>query len=1239
MDDAKNIIEHSDAALRSIGKVDQSFYLIGVGASAGGLDAIKQMISQVQPEFPHSLVIVQHISPDYKSLMSEILGRETSLPVHEVTDNMAVEAGHIYLIPPRSNIVIQGTKADNAARVSDSTNTEAYAGLRFSLVEQTPRPGLNLPIDVFFHSLAEAVQDRAIAVILSGSGSDGSRGLRAIKDREGLVLVQDPNIAAFDGMPRSAIATGIVDMVLAPDLMVGEINRYLEMREKGIDNVDRIFSDSRETFSDLLSLVSEKADIDFSLYKEPTLKRRAARRMALRGYSDLKGYLDHLRVNSSELNVLYREFLVGVTNFFRDLPVWRNLQETVLPTLFAQGHEDEPVRVWSVGCSTGEEAYTIAMLLEEYRAENGIKRDFRIFATDVNENSINAAKQAIYPDSVREEIPEKYLSRGYLTFQSGTFTVAPAIRNRVVFSVHNVIDDAPFTRTDMIVCRNLLIYLSPDVQAKIMTHFSFSLRQNGFLQLGAAETPGQHGGMFDALTHKTRTYHNTRQITRTQRRGDLSMEFPMAHLLPRSRRMASRSHLPGEDMVALLKSALDDSNACICIVDDTGKVMRTFGDHSRILNIPTSGFSANLLELVDDRLRSSIALVLRRAETEGTAEKTGVRLVEDDAVEIIDIACRKTPWEAQSLAYAVTLRSRQEDPAPQAGGAITSTEAPNMPAQAYIQHLEHEVQSLQDMLSATAEDLGASNEELQTTNEELIASNEELQANNEETQSINEELHTLNAENGEKITELEAATGDINNLLATADMGVLVLDDDLCIRQFSAGVYKYVNLEMGDIGRPLANFAVMFETDSLMRLMDDIGLSRDNGEENTRELRAREGGYVFCRVRPYRNVHGDRKGVVVTLQDITEMKLLEQEVRKQRDQLEGLLESEAAGYWDWDIPGDTLFMSPRFKSMFGYDEDEIENTPEGRDRLIHPDDLPASKAMLERHFSSRGKVPYNIEQRYRHKDGATIWVMSRGRVVERSDDHQPTRMMGVHVDITQQKAREIDVQRRADEVRRFAFVAAHDLVQPMNTIENCITMLTEDMPEAVVDDQKAILRFLTASTKRMKDRINGILDFSSLQDEQFTFETVDLDAITRDCLEDLSIQIEEAAATFDIGQLPVASGSASMVLRTIQNIVSNALKYRHPDRPCKIRIAAASAPEGMVAIIISDNGIGILPEHRDKVFELFSRLHTESEYAGNGLGLALSERIVSQLGGDIAISDGDEGGTAFTIKLKAADNG
>ena len=1098
---------------RQLGKVDESFYLIGVGASAGGLDAIKQLLSRIQPDFPHSLVIVQHISPDYKSLMSEILGRETSLPVKEVTDNMAVEAGHIYLIPPRSNILIQGTEGDHGTTIKNGTNVPVHTGLRFSLVEQTPRPGLNLPIDVFFHSLSEAVQDRAIAVILSGSGSDGSRGLRAIKDREGFVLVQDPDIAAFDGMPRSAIATGLADMVMAPDLMVGEINRYLEMRSKGIDNVDRLFVEADDKFAELLERVGEVAEIDFSLYKEPTLKRRVARRMALKGYSDIDEYLLYLKRDPAEANVLYREFLVGVTNFFRDLPVWRHLQQAILPELFNTGHEEEPLRIWSVGCSTGEEAYTIAMLLEQYRVDNDITREFRIFATDVNEHAIQAAKQGVYPDSVREEIPVEYLNRGFLSFQSGTFTVAPAIRNRVVFSVHNVIEDPPFTRTDLIVCRNLLIYLSPEVQAKVMTQFSFSLRKGGILQLGAAETTGPHGAMFDAIMHKSRIYRNTRQIDLAHRRIGGYSDFPATRFLPRTHKFSGRNNAPGDEIAQLLQFTLEHNTSCICIADESGKIMRTFGNHSGLLDIPNSGFSANLLDLVDERLRSSVALILRRSEMEGFAEKTGVRLVKDDEVDIFDISCQKISWEAKAVAFAITFRKRDEavalaHPAP-------SSDPIAMPTQAYIQHLENEVQSLQDMLSATAEDLGASNEELQTTNEELIASNEELQANNEETQSINEELHTLNAENADKIADLEAATADINNLLETAELGVLVLGQDLTIRQFSTGLRPYIVLEPTDIGRPLENFAIMLDHDSILHFLSDIRASQMEGQESSRELHTRDGGYAFCRIRPYLNVHGDRSGVVVTLQDITEVKKLAEEVSD------------------------------------------------------------------------------NIKQR------------------------------------------ELDVHRRSDEIRRFALVAAHDLVQPINTIDSSLSMLQDKLPKKLQGELATMLGFLSSSTQRMRTRVESILDFARLQESELELVELDLTSLAVSALEDLDTQVKDSGAEVTISDLPMAMGSQRMVLRVLQNFLSNAIKFRHPDRPCRVNIEAIEAEKGMVSIKIEDNGIGIDPNYREKVFEPFSRLNTQEDYPGDGMGLTLCDQIIKQIGGSIKIADGIDGGSAFIVSFKA----
>ena len=820
---------------RAIGTVDKSFYLIGVGASAGGLDAIKQLISRIPKGFPHSLVIVQHISPDYKSFMAEILGRETSMPVCEVTDDMQVEPRHIYLIPPRSNIVIQGTKGDSSLALTDDHDNPDFTGLRFSLVVAPPRPNMNLPIDVFFTSLAEAVGGRSVAIVLSGTGSDGSRGLRAIKDREGFVLAQEPETSAFDGMPLAAISTGIVDLVLPPDEMIGELLRYFQMRESGILNVDAVFRNADRAFSEVLALVSTKAEIDFSLYKEPTLKRRIARRMALAGQESLDEYLHYVRENSSEVNALHREFLVGVTNFFRDAQAWQDLEAEVLKDLFASGAKEDPLRVWSAGCSTGEEAYTVAMVLERYRRDHGIERDFRVFATDVNDHSIQTAKQGIYPDTIREEIPEPFLNPTYLQFQSGTFSVSRNIRKKVIFATHNVVDDPPYTQIDLIICRNLLIYLSPEIQAKVLTQFSFSLQKGGALFLGAAESSGQYGGMFEQRVGRSRIYLNSRRIERQRGRFRTGITYPSESILPRTTRLG-RSVRTTEDIESVFTTALEATRSCLFILEASGKLIQSFGNHESILVVPKSGFSPNILDLVDERLRSSFSLVLRRAELDGEATQMAVKLTGENDIRLIDLSCKRTSWEAHPVAYAVTCQTRLEAQAESRSSVRQAGRLKESSQKAYVSHLESEIQSLQDMLSVTAEDLGASNEELQSTNEELISANEELQANNEETESINEELHTVNVENVEKIAELEAATSDIRNLLESIEVGILLLDNSLRIRLFSHGFKAYIDLEDADIGRSIENFSFAIQPTHVVQLMDDIRLTRASGRGRGREV-------------------------------------------------------------------------------------------------------------------------------------------------------------------------------------------------------------------------------------------------------------------------------------------------------------------------------------------------------------------------------------------------------------------
>jgi len=1217
------------AVRRALGKVDPSFYIIGVGASAGGLDAIKQLIGQAPEGFPHTFVAIQHISPDYKSLMPEILARETRLPVREVVDDMEVEPGHIYLIPPKSNVIIQGTGDGAQQPASDGNDHPRSVGLRFSLVPPMPRPQLNLPIDLFFHSLAEAVGDRAIAMILSGTGTDGSRGLRGIKDRDGFVLVQDPETANFDGMPNSAIATNLVDIVTSPDGMISEVMRYISMREDGIINVDALFRNAESEFKELLALISDIADIDFAQYKEPTLKRRIARRVGLNHFSSVREYTAFARERPHELAILHREFLVGVTNFFRDLPSWHIMREKIIPELFANGPNDEVIKVWSVGCSTGEEAYTIAMLMEDYRRTHNIDRDYRVFGTDVNADAIRSAKEGVYPESVIEELPPEFHSTEYINFHAGTFHISKAIRGRVIFSQHNVLEDPPYINTDLVICRNVLIYLSADMQKKVMSLFSFSVRKDGILFLGAAEHVARQSSNFETEHSSARIYRNARKSKRGVAESSVDRVHSLSVSMPRGRRLATRETARSKQSFSgILGATLDQLDGCVFVVDDSGQILETFGNYRAFVHLPEQAFSSNIYDVVSDRLKTAVSLQLRRADTDGKGSIKGVKVENEAGLQLIDVHCARVEWEGTNNTFTVMLRmSGQidlETDAKPSSGATSSADR-----DAVIARLESEIESLQEMLSVTTEDLGVANEELQTTNEELTVSNEELQANNEEMQSINEELHTVNAENAEKIAQLVVANADIENLLDNADLGIVFLDDDMTIRRFNATFTRYVDLTESDLGRRLTSFAAEIGRDDYAILLDDIERAREHGTEALRDVSCRDGTWAQARVRPFRTADGIGGGVVLSLIDTTRMNQLTEEVQMQRDRLAGLLEAEAAGYWDWDIPGQTEYMSPRFKSMFGYREDELENKPETWMRLIHPEDLPIAMSAFEAHVASKGAEPYDLEVRYFHKNGSIVWVVCRGRIIEWSKSGDPIRMLGVHMDITKLKERELAVNAEADEARRFAFAAAHDLLQPMTTIERGVTTLGEELGDNVTSEQRQVLTYLDQASSRMRARIHGVLDFAQVFDSDEALDTVDLNEVAHNSIEEFQGQISEIGAEVVVRDLPAAMTRETLVPRLFQNLLSNALKYRKKRGKCRIVIEKAASEPGKVAIRVADNGIGIPTEMRPQLFKMFSRLHTETEYEGIGVGLALCQRIMNLSGGRIVLGDGIDGGTSF----------
>ena len=1235
------------AKAATLGQVDTSFYLIGVGASAGGLEAIKAMIGQIPDDYPHSLVFIQHISPDYKSLMGELLRRVTSLTVHEVEDDMPVEPGHVYVIPPKANVIIQGTdpgageiEPGPVTAATDETAGEAQGsvGLRFSLIAQPPRPQLNLPIDVFFQSLAEAVGDRAVAVILSGTGSDGSRGLRAIKDADGLVIVQDPETAAFDGMPQAAVDTQIVDLVLPPDEMIGELLRYFDLRQNGVINIDALFAGAEEVLDELLELASHEAQIDFLQYKTPTLKRRIARRMAFQKCATLEDYLELCRGDPGEAAVLCRGFLVGVTHFFRDLPAWDALLLDVIPQLFDDDDEDKPVKVWSVGCSTGEEAYTIAMLMETYRRENNIQRDFRIFATDANSDAISFAKEGIYPDEALEDIPEKY-AVAFTSYLRGGIKITEMLRKKIIFSVHNATEGPPFINTDLLTCRNMLIYLNPTIQAQLLAMFSYSLRAERFLFLGVSESIDRGTARFRAVSARWRIFRNADKATLREFSNQLTNDLFAQRPRPAPRRLNLPAPGNGHSIMSdVFRSTLEDIETCVVIVDDSMSVVETFGDYRRHLFLPDDGFSANILDLVPPRLTSAISLLIRKAHREGAASQKGIRVPTEGQVVICEVHARRMLWEANHIVYAVTLRQSDiiDLNSPIDTSALPGPEPELLNEQSRnLIELETELEATRATLETAIEDLGVSNEELQTSNEELMSTNEELQATNEEIQSVNEELHTVNAEHAEKITELEAAYADIQNLLENTDLATVFLDENLRIRRFSAAIKVHFKLDQHDIGRPLAHFSSSLEADDNSRLLEDAGQALATGESKTYEVRSISGKWYLARLRPFTNQLGDKEGVVLTFVDITQitrLQAMQQEAQMRRDMLEGLLEGEAAGYWDFDFARQHEFLSPRFQQMFGYTEDEHPLTD--WTEVLYPDDLAAEKRVFDDHIASKGERPYDIELRCKHKNGETVWVWRRGKVVEWGPRGEALRMVGCHIDITHLKLREADIIQRAKEIRRFTFISAHDLREPMNTVESFIRLLREEVGEDLGEDRLVMMDYISDTGRRMRAQIESMLEYAKLQDEALEFQIVDMQALAQNCVADLKQSITDCGAVVDISAMPRAKGSATLIARVLLNMIANAVKFHRSDVRPHITISGERQREGWNIYRIRDNGIGIEPQFRERVFEIFIRLHTRSEYDGTGLGLALCQKIVSKHGGSIWIEDGEDGGACFAFTLK-----
>jgi len=851
-------------------------YIVGIGASAGGLEAIERFFDGLPNDLDMAYIIVQHLSPDFRSLMDELLLRWTSMPIYTVSDGQKIEPNSIYLLPPGKEIA-----------VSDS---------KLLLKDKDPQGGLTFPIDHFLRSLAQDAGERAVGIVMSGTGTDGSRGIVDVHCAGGTVIVQTEDSAKFTGMPHSAADTGLADWTLSP----GDMQNALQHLVNDSENSDAAREPNEESSDEVglqrvFTLIRDKFGLELKHYKPNTIIRRTERRMQLEQFKHIDDYARHTASSPDALRRLYEDLLIGVTRFFRDPEAYEKLRRNIVELVEATSEETE-IRVWSAGCSTGQEAYSLAILLDEALKESGKANNLKIFATDIDHRALEIAQAGQYPIDEANDLSNERIEK-YFTVTEEAITVSPQLRQMIVFAQHNLLRDAPFTKIDLVVCRNLLIYMQPNAQKKILSLFHFGLRTRGTLFLGPSETTSEVAEEFETIENQWKLFRKHR---------DMRMPADFRDEYQRSNNIGLRtSGLPqlqtadSHDSNKLLMSTYDAVLAKVMpdafLCTEEGRLLHTFGNAGSYLKNETGRYTPMLAERIIPELRAAITTGIRKAIRDGVEIVfSGIELPNSQVA--LGSQVTVTPVE-DAVMQLRTLLIRITTGASRTTNSVAAQSDTAELQNESIVALESELADVRQSLQATIQELETSNEELQATNEEMQASNEELQSTNEELHSVNEELYTVNAEHQNKITQLSELTRDMDNLLQSTEVHTLFLDSSLRIRKFTPRVAKAFNLIPQDIGRCIDSFKSSISCEDLAGKLNHV---IDSGEPHEEEVIDGSGTWYLMRLLPYRSADNAASevsvdGALLTLVDITKLReasrMLEDSIRK-RDQFLAMLSHE-----------------------------------------------------------------------------------------------------------------------------------------------------------------------------------------------------------------------------------------------------------------------------------------------------------------------------------------------------------
>ncbi|MFP3566526.1 CheR family methyltransferase [Paraburkholderia sp. SIMBA_030] len=1212
------------------------FPVVGMGASAGGIQALLRFFEQMPQDAGMAFVVVLHLSPRHESRADDVIQRVTAMPVSEVREPTRIEKNHIYLISPSNDL----SMSDGYLRV---THAERDAG----------RP---VAIDRFFRSLAEVHGSRAISIILSGTGSDGTVGIGRIKECGGITLAQSPEDAEYPEMPQSALASGLVDITLPvlelPQKLIELWANARTIQLPAADTDSAVVApsaDANETaehaLQEILTTLRLRTGHDFRHYKRATVLRRIERRLQVNALPDLPAYERFLGRHTDETPPLLRDMLIGVTNFFRDHEAFEALEREVIPRI-CDGSREKQVRAWVAGCSTGEEAYSVAILLCQELADGTKAGGVQVFATDIDERAIEVARAGHYPESILTDVPRARLQQFFTHSRSG-YAVNKPLREKVLFAAHNILRDPPFSQLDLVSCRNLLIYLDRTVQRQVLQTFHFALQPGGYLFLGSSESAEIAEDLFSAVDKKNRIYRALPVTSGTRVAPSLlvagrAAQLSTVHVAKPLRRAASVSFAP------LHQRVIEHYAAPSILVDREAEILHMSEQAGRFLRYVGGEPSHNLLRVINPDLRLELRTALFQVLQHGGSVKVEhVRLSHGDACSYVNMTVHPFHDDAAGSDVIAVFFDEFYDTgnqeSPEAGRL-----ADHNPV---ITHLENELHRTKELLQSTIEqsnvsneELKASNEELQAINEELRSATEELETSKEELQSVNEELVTVNAELQTKVEDEAKANDDLQNLIASTGIATIFVDRAMRIKRFTAPAVAIFNIIPTDVGRPLLDLTHRL---NYPQLAQDAAAAFETLKLTEREVSTRDGQWFIARLTPYRTLDDRIDGAVLTLIDITARRRAEASAQASEERLKfAALTTNDYAIIVQDLNGTIVSWNKGAQNVFGYEEQEVLGQP--LDLIFSAEDRAQGAPLAERTEAAKsGRA--DDERWHVRKDGRRIYCSGVMTPIETPNFKGFAKIAR---DLTDRKSVEsrqmvqLELERRVRERAELAnrqkdeffAVLSHELKNPLNLIHVKAEMLARaaefrEVP-LVQDAADVILRTVVGQAKIIDD----LLDLSRARTGKLALHLapVDIAATVRAVIDASTVDAAASGITLSVSgvdtSIPIQADAVRLE-QILWNVIRNALKFTPSGGKVDVTVAHGN---GYVSVDVTDTGQGIAPDFLPRVFDMFSQAHTgpSRERGGLGIGLSLVRQLVEMHGGRIdAFSEGIGRGARFCLKL------